>query len=86
MPKYVYNCNSCEEYFEVYHGMMETQEECIYCSEKDLHRVPQMPFFKRPEVSKGDKVGDKTKAAIEENRAILDNAKKEAKRVYYDDD
>ena len=86
MPKYVYKCNECDDHFEVYHGMSEDQESCILCSAVDLHRVPQMPYIKRQEVSKGGKVGDEVKAAIEENRAILKDAKKEVTRDYYRDD
>ena len=85
MPKYVYKCNHCEEHFEVYHGMSETVDNCVYCSMIDPHRVPQMPFLKRSVEPKGGKVGEETKAAIEANRALLEDAKKEAKRNYYDD-
>ena len=86
MPKYVYKCNHCEEHFEVYHGMSENQERCIYCSTLGPHRVPQMPFIKRSVEPKGDKVGELTKAAIEENRTLLDDMKRNASEVYYDDD
>jgi len=85
MPKYVYKCNECEEHFEIYHGMSENQEGCVYCRALTPHRVPQMPFLKRSVESKGGKVGDETKAAIEENRAVLKEALKEAKGKYYDD-
>lgn len=85
MPKYVYKCNECEEHFEVYHGMSENQEGCIYCRALSPHRVPQMPFLKRSVEPKGDKVGEETKAAIEANRAILKEAKKDARNQYYDD-
>jgi len=42
-----------------------------------------MPFLKPEETSEGGKVGDETKAAIEENRAILKKAKKKAKKDHY---
>tara|TARA_R110000824_G_scaffold182970_2_gene363962 strand:- start:713 stop:979 length:267 start_codon:yes stop_codon:yes gene_type:complete len=77
MPKYVYKCEQCEEHFEVYHGMNECQDNCIYCSALSLHRVPQMPFIKRQKLSKGKKVGDEVKHAIESNRAILEETKKD---------
>lgn len=64
--------------------MSEDQKVCVFCSTVDPHRVPQMPFLKSSIKPKPDKVGEKTKAAIEENRAILEEAKKEAKRNYYD--
>ena len=86
MPKYIYKCNSCEEHFEVYHGMTESHDRCIFCSSQDLNRVPQMPFLKRSVESKGSKVGEQTKAAIEANRDLLKDMKKEASRNYYKDD
>ena len=85
MPKYVYKCDHCTAHFELYHGMNETQEECIYCCTLSPHRVPQMPFLKLRETSKGDEVGDETKAAIEANRALLEEAKKQAKKEFYND-
>jgi len=88
MPKYVYKCNHCEEHFEIYHGMMETQDKCVYCATVDPLRVPQMPFLKRSVEPKGSKVGDKVKEAIEANKAVLKDAKKDAKkdRDYFRDD
>jgi vacuolar-type H+-ATPase subunit H len=45
-----------------------------------------MPHIKRQEASSGSKVGDEVKRAIEENRAILKDAKEERKKDYYRDD
>ena len=85
MPKYVYQCETCPGHFEIYHGMTEDEDRCPQCDSEHFHRVPQMPFLKRSEPSKGCRVGDETKAAIEANRAILKEAKKEAREQYYDD-
>jgi len=85
MPKYIYKCNGCEEHFEVHHGMSETIDICIHCSMVDPHRVPQMPFLKRLEEPKGGKVGDEVNAAIKANKAILEDAKREARGEFYND-
>ena len=85
MPKYIYRCESCSSHFEIYHGMTESEDYCPQCNSAHFHRVPQMTFHKRPVEPKGDKVGDKVKAAIEENRSILKQAKKDAKGNLYDD-
>ena len=45
-----------------------------------------MPFLKRSVEPKGDKVGDRVEAAIEENRAILKQAKEQASKEFYKDD
>tara|TARA_R110000824_G_scaffold125567_4_gene284744 strand:- start:158 stop:421 length:264 start_codon:yes stop_codon:yes gene_type:complete len=86
MPKYVYKCDQCEEHFEIYHGMNENQEGCIYCRALSPHRVPQMPFLKRSIEPKSGKVGDEVKASIEENRAILKDAREEVRKEFYRDD
>jgi len=86
MPKYVYKCDYCTAHFEMYHGMNEAQEECIYCCAQSPHRVPQMPFLKLREDSRGNKVGDEVKAAIEANKTVLKDIKEKAKKDYYIDD
>ena len=86
MPKYIYKCKSCPGNFEIYHGMMEDETICPQCDSEDFHRVPQMPFLKRSIEPKGGKVGEETKAAIEANRGLLNDMKKEALKDYYRDD
>jgi putative FmdB family regulatory protein len=83
MPRYAYKCNDCLEHFEVFHGMDEEQSICCFCTSNNIHRVPQMVYFKQERASEGGKVGDDVKRAIEENRAILKEEKK--KRVEFPD-
>ena len=83
MPRYVYKCIDCKEYFEVSHGIFEEHESCGFCHSTKLNRVPQMPHIKREISSEGDKIGSEVKRAIEENRAILNEEKN--KRVEYKD-
>ena len=83
MPRYVYKCVSCKEYFEVSHGIFEEQENCVACDSTKLTRVPQMPHIKREISSEGGRVGSEVKRAIDENRAILDEERK--RRVEYKD-
>tara|TARA_R100000700_G_C3098057_1_gene96388 strand:+ start:276 stop:539 length:264 start_codon:yes stop_codon:yes gene_type:complete len=86
MPKYIYQCETCSGHFEIYHGMTESEDYCPQCESEHFHRVPQMPFIKRSEEPKGGKVGEETKAAIEANRELLKDMKKEVLRDYYRDD
>ena len=83
MPRYTYKCLSCEETFDVYHGIFDEQHTCGFCPSTKLKRVPQMPHIQREQVSRGERVGEETKRAIEENRAILKEERK--KRVEYKD-
>ena len=83
MPRYTYKCIDCGEVFDVFHGIYEEQDTCGFCHSTKLKRVPQMPHIHREQVSKGERVGEETKRAIEENRAILRDERK--KRVEYKD-
>jgi len=85
MPKYIYQCESCPGHFEIYHGMAEDEDQCPQCESENFHRVPQIPFLKRSEEPMGGKVGTEVKAAIEENRALLKDMKKNASMETYDD-
>lgn len=86
MPKYIYQCDACSGHFEIYHGMTESEDFCPECGSEHFHRVPQMAFYKRSVEPKGHKVGEKVKAAIEENREVLKDMKKGASKDYFKDD
>ena len=78
MPKYVYSCNACHTEFEAYHGMRETLDYCTVCEEKDcVVRIPQLT-----NVIRKDTTGDQVKEAIEENKKILKEMKRDIKRSY----
>ena len=78
MPKYVYSCSTCQTEFEAYHGMRDVLDYCMVCEEKDcVKRIPQLTS-----VIRKDTTGQQVKEAIEENRKILKQMKKEARRSY----
>ena len=79
MPRYTYKCMECRETFEAVHGIFDDCEVCGFCKSPKIKRVPQVPHIHREQTSKGGKVGDEVKRAIEENRAILKEERK--KRV-----
>ena len=83
MPKYRYRCLSCREQFDVVHGIYDEQGGCPLCFHAHVKKVPQMPHLPKKTPSKGGKVGDEVKRAIEENRELLNDEKK--KRVEYKD-
>tara|TARA_R110001599_G_scaffold23644_4_gene86411 strand:+ start:2682 stop:2879 length:198 start_codon:yes stop_codon:yes gene_type:complete len=49
---------------------------CGFCISNNIRKVPQMPHVARKQTSKGGKVGDEVKRAIEENRALLKEERK----------
>lgn len=76
MPKYVYYCDSCQEEFEMVHGMTEKCDVCELCgSQGSLERIPQLT-----KIVYKNNVGDKVKDAIEENKNILNQMKKDSLR------
>ncbi len=85
MPRYVYRCISCESHFQSWHGMNETQDKCDLCGIEDhLVRVPQIPSIKESSVRK-QSTGDLTNDYIKQNKALLDEMKKEARSQTYED-
>ncbi len=78
MPKYLYNCITCEQSIELIHsyGIIPC---CPICS-GSLSRDYAVPF----NILKGDapirKVGDLTKQFIEDNRQVLRELKEEKKK------
>ena len=83
MPKYRYRCLSCRDQFDVVHGIYDEQGGCPLCFHAHVKKVPQMPHLPKKASSKGGKVGDEVKRAIEENRGLLNEEKK--KRTEYKD-
>ena len=80
MPKYVYNCNDCENNFEVVHGMTEKQERCELCGcLSDLTRIPQMPSIQKTKQS-----GHLVDEFIEKNKRVFKEMAKEAREQEYE--
>jgi putative FmdB family regulatory protein len=77
VPRYYYHCDACEGEFEIRHGMSETQTECLKCSTPGLlTRIPQL--IQRAEVRNDNSTAkDRVNDAIEENRKLLKQMKKE---------
>ena len=84
MPRYYYHCDACGGEFEIRHGMSETQNECLECPVVgSLVRIPQL-------IQKQEKRSDRSSAssrvvdAIEENRTLLKQMKKEGRLDDFD--
>ena len=83
MPRYTYKCLDCLETFDVVHGIFDEHYTCGFCHSHKIKRVPQTLNIRREQVSEGERVGEATKRAIEENREILKQERKI--RVEYKD-
>lgn len=83
MPKYRYYCENCDSEFFVYHGMSDSQEECVQCSYSEITKLITNPTYKVV-TTKENKVGDLTNKHIEDNRKILEEEKKKAREETYE--
>ena len=80
MPYYTYKCNSCNDYFEVFHLMSEKQEECILCSALDsLEKVPSEFLSNLKKNEKDVKIGSLVETHIKESKQELEKHKKDLK-------
>jgi|TARA_R110000824_G_scaffold122128_3_gene278837 putative FmdB family regulatory protein len=85
MPKYVYECSSCEEVFEVRHSIKERLEDCSLCEEgKTLTRIPSAPLIiKNKPMDNGSKAGSVVKEFIEDARREISSEKRELREREY---
>lgn len=81
MPLYVYKCEKCESTFKSFHGMNDTLNECVDCHNIGcLKKVPSL-LTSLPERDK-DKTaaGNRVKEAIEDNRQLLLDYKRDLEK------
>ena len=90
MPKYVYHCKTCEDDFEIVHGMTERQEDCVLCGENScLDRIPQISHIKKvdfDDTGSSKSPGDHVREAIKDNAEILKEQKRQVDLWEYKDD
>ena len=69
MPKYVYECESCEEVFEVRHSMSEKAESCVKCGKSDIKKkITDFTLESKKETHTGNIAGTEVKKFIEETK------------------
>lgn len=84
MPRYNYQCEECEEYFEVRHSMTESLEECIHCESEEIRRVPSIPNYIMKVNKKADKkVGSIVEEYIKENKRSIKEEKEKLRSQEY---
>ena len=86
MPKYLYECQTCEERFLVYHLMSETMEVCEKCGAKNcLKKLPLFPVnLQKNKKDWAQKVGDVVKQHIKDAQNDLKQEKKDLTTKEYD--
>mgnify|MGYP003627614894 FL=1 len=83
MPRYVYECEDCEESFEVFHSMSGEWESCMECNSVNIIRIPCMPITFTSKREKVNKTGELVENFIEESKEALKQEKKEARNGEY---
>ena len=80
MPRYTYQCDKCEEVFNVFHSIKEKKEHCDCGAEGSLKRLPSMPLvIQSSDNSAAQKVHNHIKSAKEELERDREERKKEEK-------
>ena len=89
MPRYLYECESCDYIDVFFHGMNESigvPDVCPKCLQKTMKKVFKNSFSlnKKDTIPQTKKVGEVTKTHIRDNKDILEQQKKEAKEKTYE--
>ncbi len=80
MPRYNYQCSSCEVNMIIVHSMNDKIDFCTNCQEfGTMVKLLTTPLYKNRNTDI-QKIGETTKEYIEKNREILEQEKKNAKR------
>ena len=87
MPKYLYDCDTCEYSFHVYHRITEKLKDCPQCEASNslVRKVNKVFVIKETETSSAKKVGELTKQFIEDNRDVLKDYREDLQRKNYND-
>jgi len=76
MPRYSYQCEPCDEYYEITHGMKESVDlHCIQCGES-LSKIPSIPLGIKAKTTE-KRTGNVVKSYIEDSKSDLKNQKKD---------
>ncbi len=83
MPRYVYECEDCEENFEVYHSILEDWSNCLSCKSQAIRRIPCMPITFPDKGEKSRKAGELVEEYIQDSKEELKKEIREAKKEEY---
>ena len=70
MPRYVYECQTCQEIFEVTHSIKDRLERCDCADNGELRRLPSMPIVLNKQSD--ESAGKRVRAAIKEAKEELE--------------
>jgi hypothetical protein len=78
VPKYVYECSSCEVIIEVRHSIKERMQDCDECNGKEtLCRIPSLPTVVNKSKPAAEKAGVVVKRFIEEAKLEIKSEKQD---------
>jgi putative FmdB family regulatory protein len=84
MPRYLYECESCEEQFVAFHSISENKEECDLCGHKSVKKMLGKPIVIKKKQNDSKAIGATTREYIEANREVLKEMKEEASNGFYE--
>lgn len=86
MPRYKYQCESCDKVVIVLHSINDDYTTpCVFCGiEGSMKKLLSTPLYMVEDSTVDGAVGDITKEYIEANREILKQQQKEAKEFTHE--
>jgi putative FmdB family regulatory protein len=85
MPRYKYECESCDKVVIVLHSINENYTTCGFCGiEGSMKKLLSTPLYMVEDSTADGAVGDITKEYIEANREILKQQQEEAKEFKHE--
>ena len=83
MPRYTYECGTCEILFEKTHSMTEKLDDCEYCdSEKSLKRIPSSFRLVNEDRNSSIRPGDVVRDHIEDAKKDIRQQKEDMAREH----
>ena len=79
MPRYIYRCDICDEFFKIDHSITEKLTTCEHCGEDTLVRLPSVPLRVS---TKKQNAGQVVKDFIEDAKKEIIDYKKEMIKEY----
>ena len=81
MPRYTYECTSCQELFEATHSYGDKVKNCTICESEQIRMIPSMVMFSKPGATKKS-TGAEVRKAIDETKREIKKDKNKTREDY----
>lgn len=85
MPTYLYECQQCEQKFEIKHSIKEKVGRCEICQQDTLKRVPILGLKLNSLRDKGHRINEFLEREIQMDIETAEQVKDDLKNRFYGD-